>query len=246
MEGIETLKKWVEESNNIVFFGGAGVSTESGIPDFRSVDGLYNQKYDYPPETILSHTFFMRKTSEFYRFYKDKLLLEGAKPNKAHLKLAEWEAEGKLKAVITQNIDGLHQAAGSKEVMELHGSVQRNYCMQCGEFYDFEGIKQKLDEASKNGGELIPRCKCGGIIKPDVVLYEEGLDGRTMEKSVQYISNADVLIIAGTSLAVYPAAGLIDYYRGKKLVVINLQPTPRDKYSNLCICGKVGEVLSQC
>ena len=246
MEGIETLRKWVEESNNIVFFGGAGVSTESGIPDFRSVDGLYNQKYDYPPETILSHTFFMRKTSEFYRFYKDKLLLEGAKPNKAHLKLAEWEAEGKLKAVITQNIDGLHQAAGSKEVMELHGSVQRNYCMQCKEFYDFEGIKQKLDEASKNGGELIPRCKCGGIIKPDVVLYEEGLDGRTMEKSVQYISNADVLIIAGTSLAVYPAAGLIDYYRGKKLVVINLQPTPRDKYANLCICGKVGEVLSQC
>ena len=246
MEGIETLKKWVEESNNIVFFGGAGVSTESGIPDFRSVDGLYNQKYDYPPETILSHTFFMRKTSEFYRFYKDKLLLEGAKPNKAHLKLAEWEAEGKLKAVITQNIDGLHQAAGSKEVMELHGSVQRNYCMQCREFYDFEGIKQKLDEASKNGGELIPRCKCGGIIKPNVVLYEEGLDGRTMEKSVQYISNADVLIIAGTSLAVYPAAGLIDYYRGKKLVVINLQPTPRDKYANLCICGKVGEVLSQC
>lgn len=245
MEAIETLKKWVEESNNIVFFGGAGVSTESGIPDFRSVDGLYNQKYDYPPETILSHTFFMRKTSEFYRFYKDKLLLEGAKPNKAHIKLAEWEAEGKLKAVITQNIDGLHQAAGSKEVMELHGSVQRNYCMQCGEFYDFNAIKERLNEAEKNGGELIPRCKCGGIIKPDVVLYEEGLDGRTMEKSVQYISNADVLIIAGTSLAVYPAAGLIDYYRGNKLVVINLQPTPRDKYANLCISGKVGEVLSQ-
>ena len=245
MEGIETLKKWVDESDNIVFFGGAGVSTESGIPDFRSVDGLYNQKYDYPPETILSHTFFMRKTSEFYRFYKDKLLLEGAKPNKAHIKLAEWEAEGKLKAVITQNIDGLHQAAGSKEVMELHGSVQRNYCMQCGEFYDFNAIKERLNEAEKNGGELIPRCKCGGIIKPDVVLYEEGLDGRTMEKSVQYISNADVLIIAGTSLAVYPAAGLIDYYRGNKLVVINLQPTPRDKYANLCISGKVGEVLSQ-
>lgn len=245
MEGIETLKKWVDESDNIVFFGGAGVSTESGIPDFRSVDGLYNQKYDYPPETILSHTFFMRKTSEFYRFYKDKLLLEGAKPNKAHLKLAEWEAEGKLKAVITQNIDGLHQAAGSKEVMELHGSVQRNYCMQCGEFYDFNAIKERLKEAEKNGGELIPRCKCGGIIKPDVVLYEEGLDGRTMEKSVQYISNADILIIAGTSLAVYPAAGLIDYYRGNKLVVINLQPTPRDKYANLCISGKVGEVLSQ-
>ena len=251
MEGIETLRQWVNESNNIVFFGGAGVSTESGIPDFRSVDGLYNQKYDYPPETILSHTFFMRKTSEFYKFYEDKLLLEGAKPNKAHLKLAEWEAEGKLKAVITQNIDGLHQAAGSKEVLELHGSVQRNYCMKCHEFYDFSAIKEKVKEAGEKytrGDEnyMVPRCdKCGGIIKPDVVLYEEGLDGYTMEKSVQYISNADILIIAGTSLAVYPAAGLIDYYRGKKLVVINLQPTPRDKYANLCISGKVGEVLSQ-
>ena len=248
MEGIETLKKWVNESNNIVFFGGAGVSTESGIPDFRSVDGLYNQKYDYPPETILSHTFFMRKTSEFYRFYKDKLLLEGAKPNKAHLKLAEWEAEGKLKAVITQNIDGLHQAAGSREVMELHGTVQRNYCMNCNKFFDFADIKEKLAESEKldksDKNYLIPRCECGGIIKPDVVLYEEGLDGLTMQKSIQYISNADVLIIAGTSLAVYPAAGLIDYYRGNKLVVINLQPTPRDKYANLCISGKVGEVLS--
>lgn len=249
MGDIETLKKWVDESKNIVFFGGAGVSTESGIPDFRSVDGLYNQKYDYPPETILSHTFFMRKTAEFYRFYKDKLLLEGAKPNKAHLKLAEWEDAGKLKAVITQNIDGLHQAAGSKEVMELHGSVQRNYCMKCHKFFDFEGIKEKLAESEKldknNADYMIPKCECGGIIKPDVVLYEEGLDGMTMQKSVQYISNADVLIIAGTSLAVYPAAGLIDYYRGNKLVVINLQPTPRDKYANLCICGKVGEVLSQ-
>lgn len=239
---IATLKKWVDESDNIVFFGGAGVSTESGIPDFRSVDGLYNQKYDYPPETILSHTFFMRKTSEFYKFYKDKLLLEGAKPNKAHIKLAELEAAGKLKAVITQNIDGLHQAAGSKEVMELHGSVQRNYCMNCHEFYDFKAIKEKVESAS----DMVPKCeKCGGIIKPDVVLYEEGLDGLTMQKSVKYISNADVLIIGGTSLAVYPAAGLIDYYRGNKLVLINLQPTPRDKYANLCIAGKIGEVFSQ-
>ena len=250
-EKIATLKKWVEESNNIVFFGGAGVSTESGIPDFRSVDGLYNQKYEYPPETILSHTFFMRKTSEFYKFYKDKLLLEGAKPNKAHLKLAELEAAGKLKAVITQNIDGLHQDAGSKEVMELHGSVQRNYCMKCGEFYDFAAIKKKVNEAAEkykpgDADYMVPKCdKCGGTIKPDVVLYEEGLDGLTMQKSVQYISNADVLIIGGTSLAVYPAAGLIDYYRGNKLVLINLQPTPRDKYANLCIAGKIGEVFSQ-
>ena len=250
-EKIATLKKWVDESDNIVFFGGAGVSTESGIPDFRSVDGLYNQKYDYPPEEILSHTFFMRKTSEFYRFYKDKLLLEGAKPNKAHLKLAELEAAGKLKAVITQNIDGLHQLAGSKEVMELHGSVQRNYCMKCNTFYDFTAIKNKVDEASEKyekGDEnyAVPRCdKCGGIIKPDVVLYEEGLDGYTMQKSVQYIQNADVLIIGGTSLAVYPAAGLIDYYRGNKLVLINLQHTPRDRDANLCIAGKIGEVFSQ-
>ncbi|MCR4649028.1 MAG: NAD-dependent protein deacylase [Lachnospiraceae bacterium] len=247
-EKIATLKKWVEESNNIVFFGGAGVSTESGIPDFRSVDGLYNQKYDYPPETILSHTFFMRKTSEFYKFYKDKLLLEGAKPNKAHIKLAELEAQGKLKAVITQNIDGLHQAAGSKEVMELHGSVQRNYCMKCSKFFDFAAIKEKIDENSKDPGSknyMVPLCECGGVIKPDVVLYEEGLDGTTMTKSIQYIANADVLIIAGTSLAVYPAAGLIDYYRGNKLVLINLQPTPRDSFANLCINEKVGEVFSQ-
>lgn len=250
-EKIATLKKWVDESDNIVFFGGAGVSTESGIPDFRSVDGLYNQKYDYPPETILSHTFFMRKTSEFYKFYKDKLLLEGAKPNKAHLKLAELEKAGKLKAVITQNIDGLHQEAGSKEVMELHGSVQRNYCMKCHTFYDFAAIKEKVNEAAEkykpgDADYMVPKCdKCGGIIKPDVVLYEEGLDGLTMQKSVQYIQNADVLIIGGTSLAVYPAAGLIDYYRGNKLVLVNLQPTPRDRYANLCIAGKIGEVFSQ-
>lgn len=235
-EKILQLKNWIDESDNIVFFGGAGVSTESGIPDFRSVDGLYNQKYDYPPETILSHTFFMRKTDEFYKFYHDKMLIEGAKPNKAHLKLAKLEEEGKLKAVITQNIDGLHQEAGSKEVMELHGSVQRNYCMKCGKFFDFSYIKNSVG---------VPKCECGGIIKPDVVLYEEGLDNETINKSVKYIANADVLIIAGTSLAVYPAAGLIDYYRGNKLVVINLSSTPRDAYANLCIEGKVGEVLSQ-
>ncbi len=235
-EKILQLKKWIDESDNIVFFGGAGVSTESGIPDFRSVDGLYNQKYDYPPETILSHTFFMKKTEEFYKFYHDKMLIEGAKPNKAHFKLAELEAKGKLKAVITQNIDGLHQEAGSKEVMELHGSVQRNYCMKCQKFYDFSYIKNAAG---------VPKCECGGTIKPDVVLYEEGLDNETIEKSVRYIANADVLIIAGTSLAVYPAAGLIDYYRGNKLAVINLSSTPRDAYANLCIEGKVGEVLSQ-
>lgn len=233
---LETLRKWIEESDNIVFFGGAGVSTESGIPDFRSVDGLYNQKYDYPPETILSHTFFMKKPEEFYRFYKDKMLIEGANPNAAHKKLAKWEEEGKLKAVITQNIDGLHQAAGSKEVMELHGSVHRNYCMTCGKPYP--GIKDILNS------EGVPRCQCGGMLKPDVVLYEEGLDNTTMTKSIKYIAQADVLIIAGTSLAVYPAAGLIDYYRGNKLVVINLAPTPRDSFANLVIEGKVGEVLS--
>lgn len=233
---IAKLKQWVYESDNIVFFGGAGVSTESGIPDFRSVDGLYNQKYDYPPETILSHTFFMKKTEEFYRFYHDKMLVEGALPNKAHLKLAQLEKEGKLKAVVTQNIDGLHQAAGSREVMELHGSVHRNYCMKCGKFFGFDYVKNAAD---------VPRCECGGVVKPDVVLYEEGLDDTVITKSVNYIANADVLIIAGTSLAVYPAAGLIDYYRGNKLVVINLSSTPRDSYANLCIEGKVGEVLSQ-
>ena len=235
-EKMATLKKWIDESDNIVFFGGAGVSTESGIPDFRSVDGLYNQKYDYPPETILSHTFFMKKPEEFYRFYRDKMLIENVEPNAAHRKLAEWEAAGKLKAVITQNIDGLHQAAGSKEVCELHGSVHRNYCMRCGKSYP--GIKDILKS------EGVPTCECGGMLKPDVVLYEEGLDDNTISKSVKYIANADVLIIAGTSLAVYPAAGLIDYYRGNKLVVINLAPTPRDKFADLVIEGKVGEVLS--
>ena len=251
MDEIQTLKQWVAESNNIVFFGGAGVSTESGIPDFRSVDGLYHQKYDYPPETILSHTFFMRKTSEFYKFYKDKLLLEGAKPNAAHLKLAELEKAGKLKAVITQNIDGLHQLAGSEEVLELHGSVQRNYCMKCHEFYDFAAVKEKVEEASKTNEPgspdyMVPKCeKCGATIKPDVVLYEEGLDNSVLTKAVRYIANADVLIIGGTSLVVYPAAGLIDYYSGNKLVLVNLSATAQDSRADLVVRGKIGEVFSQ-
>ena len=233
---IEELKKIIEESNNIVFFGGAGVSTESGIPDFRSVDGLYNQKYDYPPETILSHTFYRRKTEEFYRFYRDKMLCLTAKPNAAHLKLAQWEAEGKLKAVITQNIDGLHQMAGSKKVLELHGSVLRNYCENCGKFYNAEFILNS---------EGVPKCECGGGVKPDVVLYEEGLDNYTLQESIRYISEADVLIIGGTSLAVYPAAGLIDYYRGKKLILVNKTPTSRDSIANLLVKGSIGEIFSQ-
>ena len=237
MSAIETLQKWISESDNIVFFGGAGVSTESGVPDFRSVDGLYNQKYDYPPETILSHTFFRRMPEEFFKFYRDKLLIEGVEPNKAHKKLAELEEAGKLKAVITQNIDGLHQAAGSKEVMELHGSVLRNYCENCGEFYDEKYIKDKA-----NG--VVPKCKkCGGSVKPDVVLYEEGLDSNIMSKSINYIANAEVLIIGGTSLAVYPAAGLIDYYNGNKLVLINMQSTPMDSRADLVIHDKIGQVL---
>lgn len=235
-EKIKVLKEWIDNSNNIVFFGGAGVSTESGIPDFRSVDGLYNQKYDYPPETILSHTFFWRKTDEFYRFYRDKMIIDNVKPNAAHLKLAEWEAQGKLKVVITQNIDGLHQLAGSKEVMELHGSVHRNYCDKCHAFYGIEAI---------TGCEGVPKCPaCGGVIKPDVVLYEEGLDDMTISKSIQYIANADILIIGGTSLAVWPAAGLIDYYRGDKLVLINKSQTQRETRANLVIEGKIGEVMS--
>lgn len=234
---IETLKEWIKGSDNIVFFGGAGVSTESGIPDFRSVDGLYNQKYDYPPETILSHTFYRTKTEEFYRFYRDKMLCTTAKPNKAHLKLAELEEKGKLKAIVTQNIDGLHQAAGSKEVLELHGSVLRNYCEKCGKFFDVNYIIES---------DGVPKCdSCHGSIKPDVVLYEEGLDQGTIQKSVQYISQADILIIGGTSLAVYPAAGLIDYYRGKKLVLINKSSTPMDRRADLLIQGSIGEVLSQ-
>lgn len=233
---IEQLKKIIDESNNIVFFGGAGVSTESGIPDFRSVDGLYNQKYDYPPETILSHTFYRRKTEEFYRFYRDKMICLSAKPNASHLKLAQWEQEGKLKAVITQNIDGLHQMAGSKKVLELHGSVLRNYCEDCGKFYDAEFILNS---------QGVPKCECGGGVKPDVVLYEEGLDNFTLQESIRCISEADVLIIGGTSLAVYPAAGLIDYYRGNKLVLVNKTPTPRDGIANLVVQGSIGEIFAQ-
>lgn len=232
----QKLKKIIEESDNIVFFGGAGVSTESGIPDFRSTDGLYHQQYAYPPETILSHTFFRRNTEEFYRFYRAKMLAPGAKPNAAHVKLAQWEKEGKLKAVITQNIDGLHQAAGSKKVLELHGSVHRNYCEKCHKFYDVHHILNS---------EGIPFCECGGIIKPDVVLYEEGLDMQTMQEAVSFISQADVLIIGGTSLVVYPAAGLIDYYRGNKLVLVNKTPTARDSMADLVVEGSIGEIFSQ-
>ena len=235
-EKIDRFRKMVAESQNMVFFGGAGVSTESGIPDFRSVDGLYHQQYDYPPETILSHTFYRQNTEEFYRFYKNKMLFLEAKPNAAHKKLAEWEAQGKLKAVITQNIDGLHQAAGNKKVWELHGSVLRNYCEDCKAFYDVDYVKR---------AEGIPICaKCGGIVKPDVVLYEEGLDDTTLRESVKAIRNADLLIIGGTSLAVYPAAGLIDYFNGKYLVLINKAPTPRDNMADLVIQGSIGEVFS--
>ena len=216
------------------FFGGAGVSTESGIPDFRSVDGLYNQQYKYPPETIISHSFYVRYPEEFYRFYKDRMLFTEARPNAAHKALAHLEALGKLKAVITQNIDGLHQMAGSREVLELHGSVHRNYCTRCGEFHD-------LDYVVKCDG--VPHCSCGGVIKPDVVLYEEGLDNRTLQKAVNYIRNADVLIVGGTSLVVYPAAGLIDYYRGSKLVLINKGATSRDSQADLVISDRIGEVL---
>ena len=233
---VEKLEKIISQSQNIVFFGGAGVSTESGIPDFRSVDGLYHQKYDYPPETILSHTFWEEHPEEFYRFYRDKLIVKGAKPNAAHLRLAKLEREGKLKAVITQNIDGLHQKAGSREVLELHGSVLRNYCRRCGKFYGVEAV------AASAG---IPRCACGGIIKPDVVLYEESLDEGVMEKALQYIANADMLIIGGTSLVVYPAAGLVRYYRGSKLVVINRDATGIDADAALCISAPIGEVLGQ-
>ena len=230
----ETLKKWLAESKNIVFFGGAGVSTESNIPDFRSTDGLYNQQYAYPPETILSHTFYMRKTEEFYRFYRNKMLFPDAEPNRAHKALAKLEAEGRLKAVVTQNIDGLHQKAGSKEVMELHGSVLRNYCQRCGKFHGIEAILHS---------DGVPKCECGGIIKPDVVLYEEGLDQHTIQRSVYHISNADVLIIGGTSLTVYPAAGLIDYYNGNKLVLINKSVTAMDSRADLVISGPIGEIL---
>ena len=233
-EKLETLRQWIAESHNIVFFGGAGVSTESGIPDFRSVDGLYNQQDAYPPETIISHSFYVRYPEEFYRFYKDRMLFADAKPNAAHRALAKLEADGRLKAVITQNIDGLHQMAGSREVLELHGSVHRNYCTRCGKFYS-------LDDVIRSEG--VPRCDCGGTVKPDVVLYEEGLDSNTLEKSVRYIRQADMLIIGGTSLVVYPAAGLIDYYRGSKLVLINKDATARDSQADLVINGRIGEVL---
>ena len=233
---IQQLRRMVEESDNIVFFGGAGVSTESGIPDFRSVDGLYNQKYDYPPETILSHSFFISRPDEFYRFHRDKLVMENARPNAAHIRLAELEAEGKLKAVITQNIDGLHQMAGSKNVLELHGSVHRCYCSKC---------RKPYPESFINDGAGVPRCTCGGVVRPDVVLYEEGLDSDVLQAAVRYIRQADVLIIGGTSLVVYPAAGLINYYRGSKLVLINRDATPRDDCAQLVIRENIGQVFSK-
>ena len=236
MDEIMKLKEIVSGSNNIVFFGGAGVSTESGIPDFRSVDGLYNQKYKYPPERIISHTYYRHYPEEFFEFYKDKMIFTDAKPNAAHIRLAELEQEGKLKAVITQNIDGLHQLAGSKEVLELHGSIHRNYCERCHKFYN-------LDYVVRADG--VPRCKCGGIVKPDVVLYEEGLDNTTLQKSIHYIHQAEVLIIGGTSLVVYPAAGLIDYFKGKYLVVINKSSTSRDTNADLVIQDSIGKVFSQ-
>ena len=231
---VQALEEILAKSSRIVFFGGAGVSTESGIPDFRSVDGLYHQKYDYPPETILSHTFWERNPEEFYRFYRDKLIVKGAKPNAAHLRLAKLEKQGKLKAVVTQNIDGLHQKAGSKAVFELHGSIYRNYCEKCGKFYPPEYIRDS---------DGIPRCTCGGRIKPDVVLYEESLDQRVIEGAVRAIADAEVLIVGGTSLTVYPAAGLIRYYRGNKLVLINRDETPYDGYANLIFRDPIGKVL---
>lgn len=236
MSCLETLKQWVQESERVVFFGGAGVSTESGIPDFRSVDGLYRQKFDYPPETIISHRFFEQKPAYFFHFYREKMLPLDHAPNTTHKKLAQWEQSGKLSAVITQNIDGLHQKAGSKRVYELHGSVLRNYCMLCGKFHDAGFIK-------KSDG--IPRCSCGGIVKPDVVLYEESLDQNTLEKSIVAIQSADVLMVAGTSLTVYPAAGLVNYYRGNRLVLINRDVTPYDDQADLVIHASLGTVFSQ-
>ncbi len=236
MDKIETLKQWIAESNRIVFFGGAGVSTESGIPDFRSVDGLYSQKFDYPPETIISHSFYERKPEYFFRFYREKMLPLGFEPNITHRVLAKWEEEGKLSAVVTQNIDGLHQKAGNKLVYELHGSVLRNYCVRCHKFYPAEFVKESAG---------VPKCACGGIVKPDVVLYEEGLDQDTIQKSVSAIRRADLMIVAGTSLTVYPAAGLINYYRGDRLVLINRDTTPYDGYADLVIHESLGEVFSR-
>ena len=235
-EQIQELQKIIDTYDNIVFFGGAGVSTESGIPDFRSVDGLYHQQYDYPPETILSHSFYRSHPEEFFRFYRNKMLFPKAQPNAAHKKLAEWEAEGRLKAVITQNIDGLHQAAGSRNVLELHGSVHRNHCQRCGKFYGLEHILRT---------EGVPRCSCGGIIKPDVVLYEEGLDQGTLEAAVRALAEADMLMIGGTSLNVYPAAGLIRYYQGHRLVLLNKSPVARDLAADLVITDPIGETLAQ-
>ena len=236
MEQLEILKKWVLESNRIVFFGGAGVSTESGIPDFRSVDGLYSQHFDYPPETIISHTFYERRPEYFFRFYREKMLPLGFEPNITHKVLARWEAEGKLDAVVTQNIDGLHQKAGSKRVYELHGSVLRNYCTRCRKFYPAEFVRD---------AQGVPKCSCGGIVKPDVVLYEESLDQDTIEKSVMAIRNADLLIVAGTSLTVYPAAGLIHYYRGNRMVLINRDETPYDSQADLVFHESLGEIFSK-
>ena len=233
---VKALEDIIAKSSSIVFFGGAGVSTESGIPDFRSVDGLYHQKYDYPPETILSHTFWEENPEEFYRFYRDKLIVRGAKPNAAHLRLAKLEQQGRLRAVVTQNIDGLHQMAGSHEVLELHGSVLRNYCERCGKFYGVDAILHSTG---------VPKCSCGGDIKPDVVLYEESLDMQMMEHALEYISRADMLIIGGTSLVVYPAAGLVQYYRGHKLVVINKGEVGAGVRADLTIRAPIGEVLSQ-
>jgi len=235
-EKIRTLRQWIAESDDIVFFGGAGVSTESGIPDFRSADGLYNQKYRFPPETILSHSFFERDPEEFYRFYHEKLVLHGVKPNIVHRRLAQLEAEGKLRVVITQNIDGLHQAAGSRRVLELHGSTHRAYCAKCGRSCPPERV---------NEGEGVPHCECGGVQRPDVVLYEEGLHRFTLADAVDSILRADVLIVGGTSLSVYPAAGLVDYYTGHKLVLINRDPTPRDSRADLLIQAPLGEVFAQ-
>lgn len=236
MQTIEQLKQWISQSSRIVFFGGAGVSTESGIPDFRSVDGLYSQKFDYPPETIISHSFYLKNPEYFFRFYREKMLPLGFEPNITHRKLAQWENEGKLAAVVTQNIDGLHQKAGSEQVYELHGSVLRNYCSRCRKFYSAEFIK---------ASDGVPRCSCGGIVKPDVVLYEEGLDQDVIEKSVTAIQSADLMIVAGTSLTVYPAAGLIRYYRGNRLVLINRDATPYDNYADLVIHDSLGNVFEQ-
>ena len=236
MQKLETLKRWIGESERIVFFGGAGVSTESGIPDFRSVDGLYSQKFDYPPEKIISHSFYKANPSYFFRFYREKMLPLGFSPNVTHLKLAQWERDGKLLGIVTQNIDGLHQLAGSVKVYELHGSVLRNYCIQCGKFHSAEFIKNHPD---------VPRCECGGIVKPDVVLYEESLDSATIEAAVCAISQADLLIVAGTSLTVYPAAGLLNYYRGNRMVLINRDHTPYDHHADLVFHSSLGDIFSQ-